>query len=276
MPTRAATRRPTGKRSETLLGRPPKRNRRKSRMLETMPLLSHLRVQGAWDRQRLVCFVLLLGLGWLLLQCFIAPDFVVHAPTVSGNKGLPTNEIVEATRGVQGKNIFLIDSQEVRQIVLRFPGVKEAQIRLELPNRLTIEINDQEPQIIWVAQGVRYLIDNNGQVIKPAGAVDRSLVITDPDPQAAPLKANQQMDRRAIRTVQQLDKLMPRQIKSYEWSLNGGITIVGNEDWRAAIGWDENLETKVELVRAALKRAAERREPVKWIDVRAPERPFTK
>lgn len=275
MPTRPAARRPTSRRSVTRLARPQKR-RRRTVSADTIPGLSYLRVAGAWDRQRVVALLLFLVVGWILLQCFTTSNFLVGAPTVSGNKGLATSEIVEATKPVQGRNIFWVDPQEAWQAVMKLPGVKEAQVRLELPNRLFVEIKDQEPQIVWEARGVQYLVTGNGEVIRPGNATGNFLLITDPNPKADALASGKWVDKRAISTVQQLDKLMPKQIKSYEWSQNGGITILSQEGWRAAIGWDDNLEAKVEIIRATVKRAAERHEAVKLIDVRAPERPSVK
>jgi cell division septal protein FtsQ len=241
--------------------------------LETIPLVSHLRVNGAWDTQRVICSMMFLTAAWLLLQCLTAPGFAVGTPVVVGNKGLAASEIIDAVHGVQGRNIFLIDSGQLVQSVKKLPGVKDAQVRLELPNRVVIEIIDQEPQVIWEARGARFLVDGEGEVIKPATGTGRFLLISDPNPKAEPLTPGKRVDKRAIATVQQLELLMPNQVKSYEWSANVGITVVTQDGWRATFGWDDNLDAKMEVLRATLKAAAERKEVLKSMDLRTPERP---
>ncbi len=261
------------RRSATRLARPPRAGRRRLIALETIPLVSHLRVNGAWDTQRVICSLVFLTVAWIALQCLTAPRFAVGTPVVVGNKGLATSEIIDAVRGVQGNNIFLVDSADVLQSVRRLPGVKNAQVRLELPNRVIIEITDQEPQIVWEARGNRYLVDGQGEVIKQATGSGRFLLIVDPDPKAEPLAPGKRLDKRAITAVQQLELQLPNQIKSYEWAANVGITIVSNEGWRAIIGWDDNLDAKLQVLRATVTTVAQRKEVLKSTDVRNPERP---
>jgi cell division septal protein FtsQ len=261
------------RRSATRLARPPRAGRRRLVALETMPLVSHLRVNGAWDTQRVICSLFFLTIAWIALQFVTAPRFAVGTPVVVGNKGLATSEIIDAVRSVQGNIIFLVDSSQVLQSVRRLPGVKEAQVRLELPNRLVIEITDQEPQIIWEARGNRYLVDGQGEVIKAATGAGRFLLIVDPDPKADPLAPGKRLDKRAITTVQQLELQLPNQVKSYEWAANVGITVVSNDGWRAIIGWDDNLDAKLQVLRATVAQLAERKEVLRSTDVRNPERP---
>ena len=174
---------------------------------------------------------------------------------------------------MQGRNIFMIDSGQLLQTVRRLPGVKNAEVRLELPNRVVISITDQEPQIIWEAKGARYLVDGDGVVIKPATGTGKFLLISNPDTRADVLAPGKQVDKRAISTVQQLEVLMPNQVKSYEWSANVGVSVVMNEGWRAVIGWDDNLNAKLEVLRATVKSVAQLKETLKSVDVRTPERP---
>jgi len=272
MPTRPTSRRPVSKRSATRLARPPKYRKRNTRSLESVPLLGYLRAEGAWDWRKMASLAVMSLVSLILWQCLASPAFLVGPAIVSGNKGLATSEVIEATKRLQGRNIFLVDPQEAWQSVKSLPGVKDVSVRLELPNRLLIEISDEEPQLIWEVRGVQYWIGRDGETIKAGSAPTRSLLITNPDPKAAPLKQGQRVDTRAISTVQQLQQLLPNQVRSYEWSPFGGITVVSNEGWRAGIGWDDNLEAKVEMIRATIRLVTERREALKAVDVHTPTR----
>lgn len=263
---------PQRKRSAARLARPRLGNRRLI-ALETLPLVSHMRANGAWDNSRVICSMLFLFCAFLLIQLLTAPMFTALTPTVTGNKGLATTEILDAARGVQGRNIFMVDSGQILASVLRLPGVKDARVHLELPNRVVIEITDQEPQIIWEARGSRFLVDAQGEAIKPATGTGRFLLITNPDPRADVLAAGKQVDKRAITTVQQLETLLSGQVKSYEWAANVGVSVVMNEGWRGIIGWDDELQAKVDVMKAAARTAAQRQETLKSVDVRTPERP---
>jgi len=220
-----------------------------------------------------VALLLTVTLGWFTWQCLTSPTFRVERPEVTGNRTLPATELEAAIRNLAGQNIFLIDRGQVAAAVGALPGVKDVRVDLVLPNRVIISIQDQEPQVIWEVRGAQYWVDGNGVVIRPGTVEGKYLLITDPDPQARPLERGQQVDKRAISTVQQLNRLLSGTVKSYEWSSNNGITVVAQEGWRAIIGWDDDLEAKVEVLRAILKHAAERHITLKSIDVRAPERP---
>ncbi len=263
---------PQRKRSAARLARPRLGDKRLV-ALETLPLVSHLRINGTWDNTRVICSMFFLFIAFVLIQLLTAPAFVTITPTVAGNKGLATSEILDAVRGAQGRNIFTVDSGQLLASVLRLPGVKDARVRLELPNRVIIEIMDQEPQVIWEARGARYLVDAQGEAIKPATGAGRFLLITDPDPKADSLAAGKRVDKRAIATVQQLEKLIAGQVKSYEWAANVGVSVVMNDGWRAIIGWDDDLQAKVDVMKAAAKSAVERKDTLKSVDVRTPERP---
>jgi cell division septal protein FtsQ len=232
-----------------------------------------MRANGAWDNSRVICSMFFLFCAFVLIQLLTAPAFAAMTPTVTGNKGLATSEILDAVRGAQGRNLFMLDSGQLLSSVLRLPGVKDARVRLELPNRVVIEITDQEPQIIWEARGARYLVDAQGEAIKPATGAGRFLLITDPNPAAESLATGKRVDKRAIATVQQLETLLSGQVKSYEWAANIGVSVVMNEGWRAIIGWDDDLQVKVDVMKAAARSATQRQETLKSVDVRTPERP---
>lgn len=258
--------------------RPPARGGRGSKhrvkaRLEVLPVLSRLPLQRGWSLQRVVALLLVMTLGWFTWQCLTSPTFKVDAPEVVGNRTLPASELAAVTRSFIGQNIFLIDRGQVAAAVRALPGVKDVRVDLILPNRLIINIQDQEPQVIWEVRGIQYWVDSNGVVIRPGNVEGKYLLIIDPNPQARPLERGQQVDKQAIATVQQLNSLLAGVVKSYEWSSNSGITVVAQEGWRAIIGWDDRLEAKVEVLRAILKYAAERRLSLKTIDVRVPERP---
>ena len=263
---------PQRKRSTARLAKPRLGNRRLI-ALETLPLVSHMRANGAWDNSRVICSMLFLFCAFMLIQLLTAPAFIALTPTVTGNKGLATSEILDVARGIQGRNLFMLDSGKVLDSVLRLPGVKDAKVSLQLPNRVVIEITDQEPQIIWEARGARFLVDAQGEAIKPATGAGRFLLVTDPDPRAELLATGKRVDSRAIATVQQLETLLTGQVKSYEWAANVGVSVVMNEGWRAIVGWDDQLQVKVDVMKAAARSATQRQETLKSVDVRTPDRP---
>lgn len=236
-------------------------------------MLSRLPLQRGWSLQRVVSLLLVMTIGWFTWQCLTSPTFKVDMPEVVGNRTLPASELAAVTRNFAGRNIFLINREEAAAAVRALPGVKDVRVDLALPNRMIINIQDQEPQVVWEVRGVQYWVDSDGVVLRPGNVEGKYLLIIDPNPQAKALERGQQVDKRAIVTVQRLNSLLTETVKSYEWSLNSGISVVAQEGWRAVIGWDDRLEAKVEVLRAILKYAAERRLSLKTIDVRAPERP---
>jgi cell division septal protein FtsQ len=270
-PTPSLTARPTRRRSVTRLGATKKRHAGSTRALEIIPLVRSLRVDGVWDGQKIASLLVLLTLSWALWQCFTAPDFVVESAAVLGNKGLATADILGAARASQGRNVFLLNGAEILQAVKKLPGIKEVQIRLEVPNRLIVEVQDQVAQIVWQTLGSPYLVASDGEIIRQGNGSGHYLTIVETNPQAEPLDKRKRVDAGAISTVLQLDGLMAGQIKQYEWGAGTGVVIVSTEGWRADVGSDDNLQAKVSVIRAAAQRAKQNKEPLTFMDVRNPE-----
>lgn len=232
-----------------------------------------LRLGRFW--RRVLVLVVVVTLAWIGWEVFRSSLFRVTRFRVTGNETLGQSEIVQAA-GLWDQSIFLADFGAAAERVRALPGIQDARVRGELPDCCSIEVVEREPQLIWQVADTRYWVDGEG-VILPAGeAPPRALVIVDTE--ARPVAPGDRVDVEAVRTVQQLDRLLPADLRlaSYEYSPQTGITLSSGAGWRACIGTSERLDAKVRILQAVLDDVQARGVTVTYVDLRPQGRPYTR
>ena len=130
-------------------------------------------------------FVLLLALGGLFwwLSCSLFEKnkrFTVREVAVSSNGFWNTNE--ESRRALVNKlnihinqdNIFELDLKKMRQELRSFANVADAQLELQLPDRLVINIEERVPRAVLGSPRYRRVVDANAVVMDAAQCMKHS------------------------------------------------------------------------------------------------------
>ena len=84
--------------------------------------------------------------------------------------------------GIQGQNIFLLDTGNLTTRIEALPMVYSANISKQLPNLVVIDVVERTPVILWQTQHGTFSVDNNGVVIAPASdtsGADRLVTVMD-------------------------------------------------------------------------------------------------
>ena len=115
-------------------------------------------------------------ISWLILK---NPDYNVAELDVQTDGFLDAERVLQTADLHKGGNIFLVNLDRAKTRIESIPEVEHAQVSRQLPNRITVEINERKP-VAWLstARGIdtrdevvaskdSFLIDANGVLLLP-------------------------------------------------------------------------------------------------------------
>ena len=98
--------------------------------------------------------------GWLLTS----PRFAVNHVEVRGAQQLTAERILEAAGIPPGRSLFLLDPRGIARAVETLPEVQRAEVVRELPDRVTLVVEERKPFTL-VHAGRLHWIDESGHVL---------------------------------------------------------------------------------------------------------------
>lgn len=231
-------------------------------------------VVGFWQDRggKALGFLLLLALGWLTYQLFATEAFYVYEARVVGNQLVPAEEIYQNS-GLEGMSIFWITPAQVEATVASLPNIKEAKVHCGLPDRVTIEVVERQPQVIWQQGEKRYWIDEEGTVLPVRGELPEATVIVDLDER--PIHSGDRVDPQVIAGVQKLRSLLP-EVTTVQYASHTGISFQNEQGWPIYLGQGEDIEQKVAVMKAMLQEIAAKDIHPQFIDLRFKGSPYYK
>lgn len=99
--------------------------------------------------------------GWWLLT---SPKFTVHGVEVRGAPHVTAERILEAAGIAPGTSLFLLHPRRIVRGVEGLPEVERAELIRELPNRVTLVVEERKPFTL-VHAGRLHWIDESGRVL---------------------------------------------------------------------------------------------------------------
>ena len=237
-------------------------------------------VVGFWQDHggKALGFLLLLALGWLTYQLFVMEAFYVYEARVVGNQLVPAEEIYQNS-GLEGMSIFWINPTQVEATIVSLQNIKEARVHCGLPDRVTIEVAERQPQVIWqigatVPQGEkRYWIDEEGTVLPARGELTEATVIVDLDER--PVQPGDRVDPQVIAGAQKLRSLLP-ELTTVQYASHTGISFQSEQGWPVYLGQGEDIEQKVAIMKALFQEIAAKGVHPQFIDLRFKGSPYYK
>ena len=121
-------------------------------------------VLGATTLTVAVAACLVLGGHWALTS----PRFAVTAVEVRGASRVPPERILEASGIVHGENLWRIDPHQVQRRLEELPEIRRADVVRELPNRVSIVVEERRPFTL-VHAGRLHWLDEEGRVLGEEG-----------------------------------------------------------------------------------------------------------
>lgn len=248
-----------------------RRNRRRS-AASAMP--GPRRALGGWLASgRIASLVLfLVSLGGLIAIA-VSPQFVVRTVQIKGVEILDAAE-VEEMAGVTGASIWLVQADDVEARIAQSAYVERVEASLTLPDILTINLVERQPDVRWQTGEVRYLVDAEGRVLGP----DTSAFVTDTliieDRSGAAIEPNDRIDPDVLALVRALALRLPNEAgvtpASVSWDMERGVMVTTADGRTIVFGRKDRLEEKILTLRFLTLQ-----EPTEytWLDLR-PATPY--
>jgi cell division protein FtsQ len=224
---------------------------------------------------KLIGLAVLLAASWLLYDVASSPDFTISRVSVVGNRLLSPSEL-EAVASASGLNLFWIRRSELSQRLRLLPPVENADVSLELPDHLLIQIREREPVAIWLTSETPFLVDRDGLVLA-ARPPDRPLMVIR-DTSNQPLMPGSRISVDAVHSLSSLDASLSRtfgpQQRQYEYASESGVNVVQAVGPRLILGSGDDLEWKIAAIQTILRALEASRRSAQVIDVRFSDRPY--
>lgn len=255
---RSGRRRVARRRSERMFGR----------TVETNVLHQTVAVRTI-PRHRWVSLMLLTLLGGIAYWLFMSNTFYVFDAHIEGTNLLTAAEVYMLA-DIDGWHIFWIRPDEVEARLLNEPTIKQAEVSVGLPNRVTIRIEERQPLAVWQSNGESYFVDEEGVLFRLRGDASEALVIR--DMRDVPVQPGMQVDPEAVRTVVELHTLLPER-RAFDWRPAAGVSFIAEGGWEVRFGDRHDLAWKVAVYRKFAETLATQ-ENIAVLDLTVPERPF--
>ncbi|MBI3913134.1 MAG: FtsQ-type POTRA domain-containing protein [Chloroflexi bacterium] len=197
-----------------------------------------------------------------LLLLFNTDWFYVDEIEIVGARYLTSSEIQRAS-GVNGYNIFFIDSASIERTLMRLPEIKTVRVQTGLLNRVKVEIQERQPVLTWARGSENYWVDADGITIVARAALMDVPTLRDVD--AAPVKVGQRAPAKPFEAFRQLRDTWGESAKVYEWSNGRGIALMTEQGWKIYFGDANEMLGKVAVARALI--AQLKGKSIKFIDV---------
>jgi hypothetical protein len=224
---------------------------------------------------KLLGLAVLLAASGLMYDVASSPELRVSRVSVVGNRLMSAAE-VETAAGVTGLNLFWIRRSDVDQRLRLLPPVESAEVSVELPDHVLIQVKERDPVAIWQAGETPYLVDETGLVLS-ARPSERPLMVVR-DTSGHPVAPGSRVSADAVRGVGELDGRLtdafgPQQ-RQYEYAYETGLNVVQSIGPRLIIGSGDGLDWKVASIRTIIRHLEANRRSAELIDVRFGDRPY--
>jgi len=227
---------------------------------------------GRWQAiaSRLAAALLLLFAGWVIYAIFNSSNFYVYGIEVRGITTV-THEEVYSISGLEGLSVFWVDPAAVARQVETLSNVKSAHVKVRLPARVTVTVEERTPVILWQTGDAQWWVDAEGIILPPRADLSDALTIIDAD--ARPVSPGQALDLTIIQTAQSLRQLLP-ELPVMNYSRATGISFTTGEGWPVYLGDGQDMDAKLTILVNLRKDLMARGITPEFIDVRFIERPF--
>ncbi len=206
--------------------------------------------RGGRFRWRLVSFLIVVCLSAVLGLFFVTDVFYVRSVAVGGLRYM-TKEEVFTYADIANLHLFWVDPGEVRENILRYPTVADAQVRLGWPpNMVNIIVEEREPALIWEQNGTGFWVDIRGNVMAlREDRPDLVRVVVDDPLLEGPIGTGETLDEEIVFGVLQLHELRP-DIASWRYDPARGLGFRNANGWDVWLGVGTDMQEKWRIYEA--------------------------
>ena len=211
----------------------------------------------------------------------LSPFFFIYDIEVTGNKTVDEATLLDLSSVNKGENIFTVDLNKTRQMILIDPQICECKIERRLPGTLKIQVTEREAvAIIPTGNGFLY-VDQDGVVLSRYREVKEILLpilvgIGDFLPGSVP---GTHVDAERLATALDIVVAMPENslygFEEINVSDEQKIITYVHDGIKVMIGDKENISSKTQLIEKILEEIENsgKNDSIQYIDVSILEKP---
>lgn len=170
--------------------------------------------------------------------------FGIAAVRLSGNHRTQAGDILAALALEPGQSIFSADVRAARLRVLALPWVRDAEVRLQYPDSISVDIVERIPFAVWQTPDLLYVVERSGRTItvaRPAQYPHLPLLTGPGAPEAAAELIDAIAQRRAVSA--RLKAMQRMSERRWNLILDGDVVVQLPED-----GWQSQLDLLERLI----------------------------
>jgi cell division protein FtsQ len=188
--------------------------------------------------------VLAFALVGVLVWFFVSERFYVTQIVVEGQQRVSA-EAIAAVSELYGYSIFWVDRSQVAEaITSALPPIRAVRVRTGLPNTVVLTVEEQGEQVMWLAEGQRYWVDEQGAFHPAQGGNDPTLLVHDLRPGALT-----EVDPAVLQAARELAEEMP-ELSTVDYTASQGLQFRHERGWLVILGVSDNMAERVSRFRA--------------------------
>lgn len=228
--------------------------------------LTQIRTGGYWRAHgaKILAAALVISFAFTLYEIFASDLFYVPQLTLAGNHILPASDIEQAAN-IRGWNIFFINASEVQAAIENLPEVKVAQVDVNLPNEIQVQVTERIPRFVWQARGKTFWVDDDGIALKVRFKSPGLLTMNDLDGSVG--KVGERVNAEAFNAAVNLRNLWPNGPRSFEWSKAHGLAVRDSHGWLVYFGSASQMPDKMTALNIVTAQLVKDRHAIAYIDV---------
>ena len=228
------------------------------------------RIRPFWILIAVLLLLLAIGGGYVLNWSGFHPKGVL----VSGNRVVPTNEIVARAQIRNDRNLWLQNTGAMATRIETIPYIETAIVRRQLPATVIISVTERTPYAVLEQGAERVTVDHTLRVLQadPVAALPTLVASGNSAMPAGSTVADPTV--RALRD--DLDALQGAHLAAVRLSNDrfGQLIVTLRDGVRVLLGDDDDrLQQKIELIQPILDQAARGGHRVAQVDLRAVRTP---
>ncbi len=191
-----------------------------------------------------------------------------------------TPAVVVASAGLVGQSVFAASASQARAALLRLPAVREARVRITLPDTAEVDIAERDAIARWVIGPAEWYIDAEGVLFGSADPQGAPQIRVSDDREATRICAGRAggrcVDPAVVAGALRLARIAPGELRTdalkpeVHIDPTQGLVVRSGAGWEIRFGSADDLEKKLSNAKKVLSDDPRRR--LDYVDVRSPDR----
>ena len=231
-----------------------------------------IRRPTGWTALAVAC-----ALGGLAIALSGTPR--IASVSVGHTRHVSAAAVIAATALV-GRPVFTTSAADARTALLRLAVVRDAQVRIALPDAAQVDLVERDAVGRWVAGGLEWYVDADGVLfgsVDPQGAPQLRAIDDRPATKScAALSGGRCVDPAVVAGAIRLARIAPGELRAdatrpeVHVDAIQGLVVRSGAGWEIRFGSPDDLEQKLANAKRVLSDNPTRR--LDYVDVRSPDR----